>query len=167
MTDSAAEAEAPAKKSRKALILGVFGALLAGGGGFFVTYGGILGSPLAAPVATDGSAETEARRAANAAEAYAIVALDPILANVGARDQSRQLRFSAVLEVRPDHVAEITRLKPRIQDVLNTYLRALEMHELEEPAALLRVRAQMLRRVQIITGPDRVNDLLVMEFFLN
>ena len=33
-------------------------------------------------------------------------------------------------------------------------------------AALTRLRAQMLRRVQIVTGPDNVNDLLIMEFVL-
>ena len=52
-------------------------------------------------------------------------------------------------------------------DVLNIYLRALDPHELQEPAALLRLRAQMLRRVQIVTGPGMVNDLLVMEFVFN
>jgi len=58
-------------------------------------------------------------------------------------------------------------LMPRIMDVLNIYLRALDPPELEEPAALLRLRAQMLRRVQIVTGPGLVNDLLIIEFVFN
>ena len=56
---------------------------------------------------------------------------------------------------------------PRIVDVLNTYLRAVEVRDLEEPAAMARLRAQMLRRVQVVTGEGRVRDLLVTEFVLN
>jgi len=32
---------------------------------------------------------------------------------------------------------------------------------------LLRLRSQMLRRVQVVTGEGRVRDLLIMEFVLN
>ncbi|MEL7416552.1 MAG: flagellar basal body-associated FliL family protein, partial [Pseudomonadota bacterium] len=58
-------------------------------------------------------------------------------------------------------------LKPRISDVLNTYLRAVSLDELENPAAMLRLRAQMLRRIQLVTGEGRVRDLLISEFILN
>ena len=56
---------------------------------------------------------------------------------------------------------------PRVLDVLNSYLRAVEVSDLEDPSALVRLRAQMLRRVQIVTGEGRVRDLLVTEFVLN
>ena len=49
---------------------------------------------------------------------------------------------------------------PRILDVLNSYLRAVELADLEDPSAMVRLRAQMLRRVQIVTGEGRVRDLL-------
>ena len=49
---------------------------------------------------------------------------------------------------------------PRVLDVLNTYLRAVEVRDLEEPASLARLRAQMLRRIQVVTGEGRVRDLL-------
>ena len=58
-------------------------------------------------------------------------------------------------------------LMPRILDVLNGYLRAVEVSQLDDPTALIRLRAQMLRRVQIVTGEGRVRDLLVTEFVLN
>jgi flagellar FliL protein len=51
--------------------------------------------------------------------------------------------------------------------VLNGYLRAVETSDLENPAALVRLKAQMLRRIQIVTGEGRVRDLLVSEFVLN
>ena len=61
----------------------------------------------------------------------------------------------------------VRKVLPRIVDVLNGYLRALRMEDLEDPATLVRIRAQMLRRIQVITGPDAVSDLLIVEFMLN
>ena len=61
----------------------------------------------------------------------------------------------------------MTLLRPRILDVLNGYLRAVEVAELEDPSALVRLRAQMLRRIQVVAGEGRVNDLLISEFVLN
>ncbi len=52
-------------------------------------------------------------------------------------------------------------------DILNGYLRAVDVRDLEDPSALIRLRAQMLRRIQIVTGEGRVKDLLIMEFVLN
>jgi flagellar FliL protein len=56
---------------------------------------------------------------------------------------------------------------PRIVDVTNTYLRALKLADLEDSQALIRLRAQLLRRMQVVTGEGRINDLLIMEFVLN
>ena len=80
---------------------------------------------------------------------------------------AKHLRFAGQLEVAPEHAAEVAQLMPRVLDVLNTYLRAVEVKDLEEPAALPRLRAQMLRRIQVVTGEGRVRDLLVTEFVLN
>ena len=55
---------------------------------------------------------------------------------------------------------------PRVLDVLNTYLRAVEVRDLEEPSSLVKLRAQMLRRVQVVTGEGKVRDLLITEFVL-
>lgn len=51
--------------------------------------------------------------------------------------------------------------------MLNGYLRAIAVSEIEDPAGLVRLRAQLLRRIQIVTGEGRVRDLLVTEFVLN
>ena len=52
-------------------------------------------------------------------------------------------------------------------DVLNSYLRAVAVSDLEDPSALVSLRAQMLRRIQLVTGEGRVRDLLIMEFVLS
>jgi len=75
--------------------------------------------------------------------------------------------FTAQLEVDPTYTQEVTDLIPRIVDVLNGYLRAVDLSELEDPTSLIRLRAQMLRRVQVVVGEGRVRDILIMEFVLN
>ncbi len=95
------------------------------------------------------------------------VRIDPILISFPQGAISRHLRFSAHLEVPTAYLKEVEAVLPRVVDVLNGYLRALEPADLEHPAALIKLRAQMLRRVQIITGVGRVRDLLIAEFILN
>lgn len=154
MTDTATPA-APPKTGRKLLILGALLAVLGGAGGFYATFSGlILGA------GTTASAEFTDR----SSPIGTFVRIEPITVNMPSVSGPRHLRFGAQLEVTPAHAAEVARLMPRILDVLNTYLRALDSHELEEPAALLRLRAQMLRRIQIVTGPGRVSDILITEF---
>ena len=80
---------------------------------------------------------------------------------------AKLLRFAGQLEVAPEHATEVAGLMPRVLDVLNTYLRAVDVRDLEEPSSLARLRAQMLRRVQVVTGEGRVRDLLITEFVLN
>ena len=86
--------------------------------------------------------------------------------SIGATAERRLLRFRAQLEVPKDYQEDVTKVLPRVVDVLNSYLRALEISDLENQAALTRLRAQMLRRIQIVTGEGRVNDFLIMEFVL-
>lgn len=159
--DSDEDAEAPAKKSALPLILGLVLALAGAGGGFFATFSGLL-----AP----SGAEAEAPEAASVAEPLAPIAfvpLDPIIISLRSKGQATYLRFRAQLEVDTGREEEVTQLIPRILDVLNTYLRAVDIDEIERPSALMSLRAQMLRRIQIVTGNGRVKDLLVTEFVVN
>lgn len=151
---------ASAKPSRLPLILGVVLGLAGAGGGFAVVQMGLLGAGTAA-------SETETAEPPAPLPPIAFVPLDPLIVSLPAASRSRHLRFSAQLEVDPAHLAEVEALKPRIVDILNGYLRAVALEDLEDPAALGRLRAQMLRRAQIVTGDGRVRDLLIMEFVLN
>lgn len=155
------------KASKLPLILGLVLALVGGGGGFFAVYSGML--PL-------GGSHDEATRedghAADPAEIasmpdVAFVPVDPLTISMGNGGEKHHLRFRAELEVKSAHKAEVEQLMPRVVDVLNNYLRALNLTDIEDNSALVRLRAQMLRRVQIVTGGERVNDLLIMEFVLN
>lgn len=153
--------DSPPKPSRRPLILGLVLAPVLGGAGFYAAWSGLLPLPGASAPAEP------AALAVSPVPAAAFVPVDPITINLGARGQARHLRFVAQLEVPQAHVAEVTRQMPRIVDVLNTYLRALDLPDIEAPAALGRLRGQMLRRVRLVVGADRVTDLLVMEFVFN
>ncbi|MBT9385870.1 flagellar basal body-associated FliL family protein [Pseudooceanicola sp. CBS1P-1] len=167
MTDVTAEPEeAPKKASKLPLILGLVVALAGGGGAFFAIYSGmILGGD--APVAGE-EAHGEAAPAEDfKAPDMAYLALQPMVISMGRIADNRHLRFTASLEIPPDKLPEVEKIQPRIVDVLNSYMRALRIDDLEDPAALVRLRAQMLRRIQAITGPEAVRDLLITEFVLN
>ncbi|MEM8656696.1 MAG: flagellar basal body-associated FliL family protein [Pseudomonadota bacterium] len=153
------EQDAPKKSNKAGIIVALVGALVAGGGGFAATYMGFLDS-----VAGDGGA---GKAGDMAKHSYTFVPLDPILVTLGPSARASALRFTGQLEVTPEAEEVVTTLKPRILDVLNDYLRAVEESEMEDPGALAMLRAQMLRRIQVVTGDGMVRDLLVTEFVLN
>ena len=160
-----AEAEEPQdaaakKKSKLPMILGLVLFLALGGGGFYAVYAGLLFAPVGVMAENTGPT-------AQALPDIAFVPVDPVVISLGKATDNRHLRLTAQLEVQKVGKDEVAALMPRILDVLNGYLRAVEVAELEDPDALVRLRSQMLRRIQIVTGEGRVRDLLITEFVLN
>ncbi len=157
--------EEPKKRSKKPLLIGFILALLLGGGGFYAVWSGLILAP-------ENHASTDEASIGNDTATSPIpevvfVPIKPLVINIGTGRLSRHLRFQAELEVKRDSERDVVSLLPRVVDVLNGYLRAVDVSELEQRTALVRLRAQMLRRVQVVTGEDRVRDLLIMEFVLN
>lgn len=163
MTDVADPAVLPPKKKSKLpLILGVVLMLAGGAGGFFAVSSGLLGGH-----AEDAeSAEEEAPLVAPLSP-MAFVPLDPLIVNMPRSTGRQFLRFTAQLEVAPEHVAEVEAIRPRIVDVMNGYLRAVEPADFEDQMILGTLRSQLLRRIQVVAGEGRVRDLLIIEFVLN
>lgn len=154
--------EPPKKKSKLPLILGLVMALSGGGGAFYAVYSGmILGVDT-----PENSAEVEQPKMVADMPDVQFVPIEPLVISLN-DEPGRHLRFRAQLEVHSQYQTEVESLMPRVVDVLNSYLRAVAVDDLRSNAALVRLRAQMLRRVQVVTGGDRVNDLLIMEFVLN
>ncbi len=161
------EASAP-RKGKKPLILGLVAMLALGGGGFFLTNSGTIRLPL--PGAEEsGHAEkrAEAHASPASAEAHgAFVDIGQMVVTLGPLARARHLRLAASLEVAPGTEAEVTVLMPRIKDVINSYLQALEESDVERPAAMARMRSHLLRRIRVVVGEDAVRDLLITEFVL-
>ena len=154
------EERAP-KKSGKGLLIGIILAVLLGGGAFYAVWSGLI---LGEDAAHGGEMEPVVQ---GALPDVLFVPIQPLVINLGGSGENRHLRFQAQLEVNKTALDDVTRMLPRVVDVLNGYLRAVDISELENPAALVRLRAQMLRRIQVVTGEGRVRDLLIMEFVLN
>lgn len=163
MTDVSADEPIEKKGSGKlGLILGLVLAVAGGGVGFFVTTQGYF------PILSE-EAKTEEKSVTKTSplQDFAFVDLPTLLVSIDSGGEIKHLRFTAKLEVDEQYQAEVERAMPRIVDVMNGYLRAVEPGDLMEPTALIRLRGHMLRRVNIVTGEGLVNDLLVMEFVLN
>jgi len=150
------------RRARRLVLLGLPVLLLGGAGGFAAMrlLGPVLRSPAAAaplaPLPGDG---------ARAAPAY--VAIEPVVVTLPRASGRQFLRFAATLEVEPDAAAAVAALMPRIVDVMNGYLRAVEPADFESRMILADLRSQLLRRIRVVTGEGQVRDLLVIEFVLN
>lgn len=157
MADAAAENQQPPARKRRLLplVLGLAGAALAGAGGFYAVSSGLVGGAADPPAAVGPLPD------------IAFVPVDPLTVTLPQGAAARHLRFTAQIEVAAPHRDEVAHLMPRILDVMNGYLRAVDVATLQDPAALVTLRAQLLRRLQIVTGEGRVRDLLVTEFVLN
>jgi len=162
----------PGKKG-KGMLVALLAAVLLGAGGFYVTYSGLVTLPGGGAAgdhaaqgihAPDTAQEKEARAAHLNSE---FIKLSPLVISLGNSARSSYLRFRATLEVDKDKAEMARVLIPRVLDVLNEYLRAIDPADIENPAMMSSLRAQMLRRVQLVAGRATVKDLLIVEFVLS
>ncbi|THH34800.1 flagellar basal body protein FliL [Aliishimia ponticola] len=162
MSEAVAEEEdIPTKSSKMPLIIGLLLAIIGGGGGFYATWSGMILGPAEHVEHAEEIEEVEGLPPID------FVEIEPLTIALSSGPQRSHLRFRAHLEVPTAYKEDVQLLLPRVVDVLNSYLRALKVSDIEDPSALARLRAQMLRRVQIVTGQGRVKDLLIMEFIVN
>lgn len=158
------------KKKRMIMIAGLF--VLGAAGGFGLVKLGILdsvtggGHESAAPTPL---AEAHGGHSGHGGSSGApsFVEVPTVVVNLPRSSGHTLLRFTMKLEVAPGAAAEVSALEPRILDVLNTYLRAIDPDDFNQPQSLNMIRGHILARMQIVAGSDRVNDVLVQEFVLN
>ena len=166
------EIETEQPKKKKGLLiplqLGVILAAVGGGGGFWaVTQGPLSGGSDEETHEDVADEHGDEEHGEGVVADVAFVQLETLVVSLGSENSGRNLIFTAALEVTPSHLEEVTRLSPRVLDVLNSYLRVVSVSELSDPTSLARLRAQMLRRIQVVTGTGRVRDLLVTQFLVN
>lgn len=155
--------DAPKKgRSILPLIMGALFLTLGTGAGFAAVRMGFVGGP-----ATADHGASESSDADHDIDPPTFLAFDPLVINLADPSGRRFLRFTTQIQVAPEHLADVEAIKPRLIDVLNGYLRAVPTSELEDPQALIWLRSQMLRRLQLVAGQDRITDLLIMEFVVN
>lgn len=151
--------KAPApKKSKMGIIIIIVLVLLAGGGGAAIGYLGLI-----PPGLLGGGGKTVKLPDI---EDTVFIKLPPIMIPLGKNAQAKHLRAAFDIETSTTYTERIEKLKPRLMDMLNTYLRAVEEKELINPARFQNLQAQMLRRSRLVCGEDAVKNLLVQEFIL-
>ncbi|MDT8343314.1 MAG: flagellar basal body-associated FliL family protein [Thermohalobaculum sp.] len=155
--------EKDGRKGRKGfLIAGLLSLLGGGGGAFYAVHSGMI--PLPAALAEHAAAE---RSALDDWAAPSFVALEPLTVSLGPEARARHLRVALQLEVAAGAEKAVGDVVPRVVDVLNTFLRAVDEREFEMPRAMARLRVQMLRRVQLVAPPGAIRDVLIQEFVLS
>lgn len=180
-TDPQSEVTSAKKGILVPLLIGIILALVGGGGAFWAATSGPLAGVLTNSDGSSATDDTEHGRAHHDMhhsddvegtdnQAYvevAFVPLDTVTVSLGSQGAHRHLIFTSQIEVAPEHLEHVTSVKPRILDVLNSYLRIVSVDDLSDPTSLARIRSQMLHRIQIVSGEGRVRDLLITEFLVN
>lgn len=126
------------------------------GGAFYAVYAGLVLAPAETPeIVEEKSAD------------FNFVPIEVITISLPPQSGARLLRVAGQIEVADTSHPEMMRMQPRFIDLINTYLHAVDIDDLRQPAALIRLRAQILRRLQMIAGEGHVRDFLITEFILD
>lgn len=145
------------KKGKGGLIILFLGILLALGGGAAAGYMGLLQLPFG---------EQDTAKSLPDISKTIFIPLPKIVIPLGENAQAKYLRARFDIETEKAYAERITTLQPRLMDMLNTYLRAVEEKELSDPGRFQNLQAQMLRRARLVAGEAAIKNLLVQEFIL-
>jgi len=142
------------------LILSVLLCFVGGAAGYFGVSGGLV--PFGASETRDRSAAPAPVERPN----VAFVDIPTLVITLPPEAQNEHLRFAGQIEVPSKYKSDVEYLMPRIQDMMNGYLRALTVEDIEGPGALFKIRLHMFRRIIMVVGLGKANSLLVTEFIL-
>jgi flagellar protein FliL len=161
------EGELPPKSSRKKfIIIGVVVILLAAIlAALFLTPFGKKMIGLESEHKTEAKKEPEAE--AEPKELF-FVELPDVLVNLRSQNgRGGFLKISLVLEI-GEHKDEeaIKNMKPRIIDQFQIFLRELDIEDIRGAAGLQRIRQELLTRVNAISHPIKVRNVLFKEFLM-
>ncbi|MEM7668190.1 MAG: flagellar basal body-associated FliL family protein [Pseudomonadota bacterium] len=156
------ESNAPApRRSPLRFLVPVIAFLVPAGGAFYAAYSGIVPLPIGEAGHADKSAKVR-----NPLAPVTFVPIDEMIITLGPDARARHLILEAEIETIPEAAAMIEKLRPRIEDLFNTYLRAVEERDLEDPGGMTKLRAQLLRRIRIVVGSTEIRDLLFTKFVM-
>lgn len=164
-TEAPKPVEEEAKKSGglKTVLIGSAGAVALGAVAAGAAY---LVAPGAAPCAAVSAAEHKPSAKPKELAEPVFIVLEPLVVTLGPGAKSRYLKISLSLETTKDNEKSLANMTPRIRDTLNAYLRAVEEEDLIRPSSMSRLRAQMLRRLELVAPSAEINDLLITDFVL-
>jgi flagellar basal body-associated protein FliL len=91
----------------------------------------------------------------------------PIVVSLKPQGRIRYLKVILAVETTPESEHAFMEGELRIIDILTSYLRAVPVTALEDPAAMARIREQIARRIAFIVDPAPVNAVLITDFILS
>ncbi|WP_292062635.1 flagellar basal body-associated FliL family protein [uncultured Marivita sp.] len=147
--------------SKRLLLLSLVLCVIGACAGFFAQSGRAL------PFVGKASATGKIEKTSQIQPEIAFVEIPTLIVTLPPNAKNNHLRFTALIEVPLDHQEDVEFLIPRIQDILNGYLRALTAEDIEGPGALFKIRLHLFRRIAMVVGLGKANSLLVTEFILN
>ena len=185
--EEGAEGEAPAKKKPPILIIAIAaGVLVLGGGGAAAFF---LLKPKPAAEAGEHGAEKkkeekkdekkEGEKGAEGAAGTPVIKEGPdgivfytlpdIVVNMQtAEGKSTFLKLKLTFELPDEETAdELTPNLPRLQDMFQTFLRELRPEDLNGSQGTYQLRVELLRRVNLVAAPAKVNAVLIEEMLIN
>jgi flagellar FliL protein len=148
--------------NKKLLIIAIAGlVLLLGGGvaGYFFLFNG-----------SDGATQTAENKPHEPIVAPQVTFFDmpDIVVNIQAADgSSAYLKLGVSLELsNPEDKAGMQPLMPRVVDQFQSYLRELRLDDLRGSAGVLRLKEELLRRINVAAAPFHVRDVLLKEMIV-
>lgn len=156
------EGEGAGKGSKKKLIIMIAaGVLLLGGGGAGAYFMGLFGGSEPA-VSADGTPVKQPEVKNH------IFSLPEVVVKLNSSGASAQyMKVTIALEVKdPAYEEEIKKLLPRVQDSFQVYMRELRPTDFEGSAGLIRLREELMRRINLSVFPSKVEAVLFKELIL-
>jgi flagellar FliL protein len=101
-------------------------------------------------------------------EGVMFVTLPDLLVNISAADgRPAYLKLKLVLEAADQDTVDVLEPQlPRIIDQFNAFLRELRTEDLSGSAGAYRLRLELLRRVNLVVAPKRINAVLIEEMLV-
>ena len=118
--------------------------------------------------AADGPADASLGVIAEGPDGVTFFTLPDMVVNIQAPDgRPTFLKLKLTLETRDPHVAEQLQAEmPRMQDMFQGFLRELRPEDLAGSAGSFQLRAEILRRVNLIAAPGKVDAVLIEEMLV-
>ncbi|MEH0198003.1 flagellar basal body-associated protein FliL [Caulobacter sp. CCNWLY153] len=189
--EGAAEGEAPAKKKPPIILIAAAAGLLVVAGGGAAAFFMMKPKPAAEGEAGHGEEKKEKKKekkkeeggeGAKTAEGGAgapvvkegpdgvvFYTLPDIVVNMQSADgKSTFLKLKLTFELPDEETADaLTPNLPRLTDMFQTFLRELRPEDLAGSQGSYQLRAELLRRVNLVAAPSKVNAVLIEEMLIN
>ncbi len=183
--EGGAEGDAPKKKGLpiKLIAIALVGVLVLGGGGAGAFFMFAPHGPPGAKAAdhkkkpkkkeekkdAKGPADKNAPQIAEGPDGVVFYTLPDIVVNMQTADgKPTFLKLKLTLEL-PDHdtVDVIEPNRPRLQDMFQNFLRELRPEDLAGSQGSYQLRMEILRRVNLVIAPAKINAVLIEEMLIN